>query len=32
VLGRQQLLLLLDNCEHVIAAARPLWRGAAAGL
>ena len=31
VLGRQQLLLVLDNCEHVIGAAAELVRRAAAG-
>ena len=31
VLARQQLLLVLDNCEHVLGAAAELCAGAAAG-
>jgi len=27
VLARRQLLLVLDNCEHVIGGAAALWRG-----
>ncbi len=32
VLAGQQLLLVLDNCEHVIGAAARLLRGVAGGL